>query len=75
MTNSIGPSIAARLARGVEAAYDAIEGKGGTLPTNKNLDSLAETITSLPTGLTNYGTVELTDGRVLTIQSLEEFSS
>lgn len=71
----IDPTLVTRIAQGVEAAYDAIEEKGGTLPTEKNLDNLAATVGAMPTGITNYGTVKLTDDRTLTIQSMHEFLS
>lgn len=47
-----------KLATDITNAYDAIDDKGGTLPSDKNTDNLENAIRSIETGITPTGTLE-----------------
>lgn len=48
-----------KLANDITNAYDAIDDKGGTLPSNKNTDNLENAIRSIETGTTPTGTIQI----------------
>lgn len=56
-------SIATQITRikgNIASAYDAIETKGGTLPTDENSANLPSAIATIPTGTTPSGTINIT---------------
>ena len=48
-----------KLATDITNAYDAIDDKGGTLPSDKNTDNLENAIRSIETGITPTGTKQI----------------
>lgn len=53
------------LSTNISNAYDAVETKGGTVPTNKNMSNLASAIASIPSGSSiNTTTIEIGENSV-----------
>ena len=57
-------SIASKLTKletDITNAYNAVNTKGGTIPTYKNTENLQSAINSIPTGITPTGTINITE--------------
>lgn len=50
----------AELASDIQDGYSAVQTKGGTIPQNKNTNNLATAISTIPTGITPTGTINIT---------------
>lgn len=56
-----------KLETDITNAYSAINTKGGTIPANKNTNNLASAISSISTGSTPTGTMEITNNGVYNV--------
>lgn len=59
------------LATDLTNAYDSIDNKGGTLPSDKNTNNLATAIDSIQTGITPSGTINITEEGVYDVTQFE----